>query len=359
MRGPPFFTLQYLLITGLFFAPLAGHGADAGGKPAPPLAPLSRAALAPSLRAAAVRDGILLTWKDPGPNKIGRAGDTLVLWAGTTDGRKTEQWLIALRRGPAAASTDRKDRRVKYLSWGPVVTFESGLESIDLWVAGPADPASQSASPAPVQHARVRILADYLRLGLDQVAEFDRHMAENAAAAKREHRELPLGRLYALDQPIDPARIAEARPVAERIGFTPETSRAWVGGIVALQAFYDAVQSVPVLRQIGAIAIERPSLWKLAKLATGSKFGIGVGNLHSKPVDPRSYDLPPIVAPCFDLPFAMGLGKDPIVVGELIVSAPTPPLDVGAGILAVLAVNPHDHSRIVELVTLSAVRGPE
>ena len=69
-------------------------------------------------------------------------GDSEVFWIGATSAGTTKQWLIQLTRG-AISAKEQKDHRGKetsrYLSWGPVITFKSEVEALDLWIAGPVD----------------------------------------------------------------------------------------------------------------------------------------------------------------------------------------------------------------------------
>ena len=66
----------------------------------------------------------------------------------------------------------------------------------------------------------------------------------------------------------------------------------------------------------------------------------------------------PVKQECFSIPFEILFGNDPMVSGELAVTAPASPLDVSAGILGLLAVNPKDHRRMVQVVLISAQCGP-
>jgi hypothetical protein len=134
-------------------------------------------------------------------------------------------------------------------------------------------------------------------------------------------------------------------------------ARAWVGGNVALQAFYEVADDIKILHGIAAIAIEKPSVWKLAKVVTGTRFKAALGNGQSHSVDPLRYGLPAVGDECFNLGFSMAFGDDAMTAGEMIVTRPRPPLDVTAGVLALIAVNPRDTSRMVHLVMVGSQRG--
>lgn len=353
---------------GVWSGPLVAFSANeeaAEVAPPPHRTPLGAATLAPSLKAAALRDGISLSLDDSGEPAERRIGDAVVAWVGTSEGDSIRQWLCQFRRAEPTPKemkkAGRKRQQLKYLSWGPVISFESAMEYIDLWIAGPVDPAvapPNTAEPAETRRLRIRMPGDYLRLGLDRSALVDMHIAKFMRAAHLANEDVNLGQIYAMERPIKPEAIAYAKPVAERIGFTPEMARAWIGGNVALQAFYDVADDIKVLHRIAEIAVDNPSVWKLAKLATGTRFKASLGNGQSRPVDPVRYGLPPVSYECFNLGFSMLFGDDPMTSGEMIVTRPRPPLDVTAGVLALLAVNPKDTSRMVHVVVIAMQHGP-
>ncbi len=340
--------------------------ANAGGAatPAAHRTPLGSAVLAPSLKAAAQRDGISLAFEKPTESEEPLVGDAVLVWVGTSEGEVNRQWLVQFRRARSTQKeqkkAERKQQQLKYLSWGPVIAFESDAEVLDLWVAGPVDTAdtpSDSAESVKTRRLRVSVPGDYLRLGLDRSALVDMHLAKFVRMARQAREDASLGQIYAMERPIKPAAMAYAKPVADRIGFTPEMARAWIGGNVALQAFYDVADDIKILRGIAEIAVEKPSIWKLAKVVTGTHFKAALGNGQSHSVDPLRYGLPAVSYECFTLGFSMAFGDDPMTSGEMIVTRPIPPLDVTAGVLALLAVNPNDTSRMVHMVVIGSARG--
>lgn len=340
----------------------------------PPLeAPLAQAKLAPALEAAAARDEIQL-FHIEGAESEPRVGDYTVAWVGATNGEVARQWLVQFRRSPATAREQQlaRDRPLKkYLSWGPVVVFRSEIEALEVWIAGPvvvggsstvptlpADADPTPVAPAPTRRLRVLVPVDYLRLGLDDSLRVDEHIRRQRAALVKGDPGFHLGHIYSLEKPIKPESLAAAKPVAEKIGFTPQMERAWCGGYVALGAFYEIVNEVPELAAIANVAIARPAFWKLAKLATGTQFTTFLGGESSRAVDPASMGLLPIGSEAFDAPFAFQLGAEPIVSGRIVVSHPSPPFDTSAGVLALLAVHPKHPARIVQVAMITAARGP-
>jgi hypothetical protein len=335
-----------------------------GTKVIEPQPPLAHAELAPGLKAAADHEGIKLFFLDDlDDSRPPSVDDAVVAWIGSTEGGVTHQWLMQLRRSVATAAEEKSAQRpdiTKYLSWGPVITFKSKIEALEIWIAGPVD--SPSSMTGPVQSAKTRrmrvcVPGDYLRLGLDGTARIIMHIEQRARETQREHLALNFGQIYAMDSPIKTRNIGYAKSVADQIGFSPEMDRAWIGGSVALETFYDTIEHVRLLRKIASVAIERPPLWKLALLVVGTQFKTMLGNGQTHPVDPGAFGLMAVKLECFSIPFEIFFGTDSLVFGELAVTAPSSPLDVCAGILGLLAVNPKDHRRMVQVVIISAQRG--
>ncbi len=345
-------------------APLAAGAADGRSGSRPDDAPIPRilahAEVAPALKAAAARDGIDLSTCAPF-GEPPRIGDAVVLWAGSVDGQRFRQWLIRMSRAAPTPDERRahaaKERR-KYLSWGPVLTFRSETDALDLWIAGPVDAAAPAdGAAARVRRVRIFVPREFLRLGLDASARATVTFASRLRQAQAEDPGFRAGHLFALDRAIPPDEIERAKPVAARVGFTPELERAWVGGIVALQAFYELVDDVPELREIVAPALAKPSAWKLAKSVFGTHSRTEFGGGGTSRLDARDVGLLPVATETFGAPVSFAFDKDPIVAGVLVVTAPVAPLDLCAGVLAGVAAHPKDRKRVVELQVISTARG--
>lgn len=332
------------------------------GEPPKRVHPLANTSLAPALKAAAVRDHIDLNQRD-NAGAAPATGDSVVFWIGALHGGQSQQWLVQLTRGTATdkdLAAHRGRDKTKYISWGSVVVFHSEVEPIDLWIAGPVDTTktgeakSASLAPAAIHRRRVFVPRDYLRLGLDDSQRVSVFMARRVREIIKQEPTFKPGHIYALDEPIKPQNIAYAKPTGDRLGLTPAMERSWMGGYVALQSFYETVNEVPELREIAEIAVEKPSLFKLAKLATGTHFMTNFGGSNGQVVDPARVGLFPARDECFEVPYSFAFGHDAIVSGYMIVTAPAAPLDVSAGIIAVIAFHPKDSTRVVEMVAMAA-----
>ncbi|HEY4248893.1 MAG TPA: hypothetical protein VGM64_18865 [Lacunisphaera sp.] len=321
--------------------------------------------LSSALRAVAERDHIVLSTQEtqsvaPAP------GDGVVVWIGTARGPKTQQWLVELKREIATPEEQKANQGkdvTRYLSWGPVETFHSEVDALSLWIAGPVntnDDATSSPANTPppvVRHIRIFVPGDYLRLGLDDSVRANQYINHRTQVLLKEDPKFGLGHIYSLGTPIKPENVAWAKPVAERIGFSPAMERAWTGGYVALEAFYKLASDVPELKEIADVALDRPAPWKYVKLAFGSHFKTSLDGRRAQLIDPAKSGLLPVALETFQVPFSFSLDNDPIVSGVMAVTSPGAPLDVSAGILGLVAIHPKDQTRMVQLVAISATRG--
>lgn len=350
-----------VLFFGLF-AMANSRGATSSAAPPRPAPPLANVKFSPALKAAAERDHISLFKADSGA-ETPLAGDSTVAWVGASDDHGTRQWLIQLRRGvatPEEQKSKRTPERKKYLSWGSIVTFKSDVQALDLWIAGPVSEGDSTKENeiAPVKRVRVFVPADYLRLGLDNSVRVNQQVGRRIQALQKDDPKFNGHGIYALDQPIKSENIERSKVVAEKIGFTPEMERAWVGGFVALEGFYHLANDVPMLESIADVAANKPSVWKLAKVATGTKFKSSLGGAAARPVDPGKMGLAPVTTETFQTPFSFEFGSDPILSGVMVVTSPLPPYDTSAGILAILAIHPKDPVRQVQVIIVGGTRGP-
>lgn len=331
------------------------------------LRPLANVGLAPALLEAAEREHISL-FKTSGVTENSSVGDSAVFWVGTVAGEERKQWLIQLRRGaitPEEQKAHRAKDITKYLSWGPVIVFKSEVDALDLWIAGPvetpksADSKKQKEAEVRITKTRVYVPRDFLQLGLDDSERASSSITRRAKEIKQEDPGFKMGHIYAMHKPIRQENINYAKPVAARIGFTPEMERAWSGGFVALQSFYELASRVPALKDIADVAFKRPAVWKLSKLAFGAHFKTNFGGRDRGFVDSGKLGFLPVPMASFDVPFSFQFDKELIVSGAMLVTKPAPPLDVSAGILAILAFHPTDKTRAVELRAIASTRGAD
>ncbi|HEU5080337.1 MAG TPA: hypothetical protein VFT72_14090 [Opitutaceae bacterium] len=305
----------------------------------------------------------------PALSQTPRVGDSCVAWVGTANRGKHEQWLVQIKRAKATPAEIAKGSKhvTKYLSWGTSVTFDGAPEALELWIAGPVkmdkaldgENAQQSGKPVAIHHERTLVMSDYLRLGLDNSVRVDEFLRKRIGEELKADPKFSPGQIYSLEKPIKPENVKWAKPVAEKIGFTPEMAREWTGGYVALEAFYNLVNEVPSLREIAMVALDKPSVFKLAKLAFGANFKTYIGGPATMRINLNEVGLMPVGLGAYDAGFWFALDDDPIVAGAVAVTSPNPPIDTSAGIMAMIAVHPKDASRMVQLKIISAEAGSD
>lgn len=343
----------------------AAAGEPTGAPADRPLLPLANVELAPALKAAAEREHIVL-FKTTGVSETASTGDSEVFWVGAVSGKRRSQWLVQFSRGvttPAEQKANRTNDVTRYLSWGPVEVFKSEVAALDIWIAGPVDTSNgpdskdKASAPVRVRKARLYVPRDFLRLGLDDSERAASLINRRMREVSKEDPQVNFGHIYSMAEPIKPENIAYAKPVAARLELTAELERAWAGGIVALQAFYKLTEKVPELKEIGEIVFKKPAVWKLGKLAFGAQFKTNYGGMDRGFVDSGKLGFLPVPMASFDVPFSYQFENDLIVSGAMLVTKPAPPLDVGAGILSIIAYHPTDKTRAVQLMAIASAKG--
>jgi len=340
----------------LVLAVLSSRGADAG-QSHELVAPLHNQPMAEALRLAAEREGI--RWQDqltPAPEALPKPGDALVFLVGACDGKITRQWLLSMRRGLATkADREGEDHQVTMFScWGPISVFNADPEPLELTLIGPVQvkpvPEARREAQPPVKRTRVLVPGAYMRLGLDGTARSLLHLVEANRRLMQADPGYKQVNLWSRTSPMPMEEIRLYKPIAARLGWTVEYERLFVGGLVSLQSFYEIAKSEPQLREIAMTVINRPSAWAMAKAA----FGAGP---HTQfylndtlcQIQAREAGLLETGFDAYQVPFEMSLQGSALVNCMMGVTRPVPPLDVSAGILALVAFHPKDTRRVIEL----------
>jgi len=322
--------------------------------------PLHGQAIAQALLARAEREG--LRWQDkvpPASEAKPRVGDSVVVLVGACDGEITRQWLLQLKRVPAtAADKSAEDHQISLFScWGPVSVFNADPEPLEVTMIGPVQvkPGPRPGKEVRVELTRTRVLVPgaFMRLGLDGTARSCIRLMEASRRLMKEDPSFKPVNLWSRTSPVPADQLRLYKPIAARLGRTPEDERLFVGGLVSLQSFYEIAKSDPVLRDIAMTVINRPSAWALAK----SAFGAGPNtqfflNDSLCPLKASEAGLLEVGAEVFQVPFEMSLQGTALVDCFMAVTRPVPPLDVSAGILALVAFHPKDPGRVIELKLL-------
>lgn len=340
----------------LVLAVVSSGGTDAG-KSHEVVAPLHNQPMAEALRLAAEREGI--RWQDKlelVPEALPRPGDSLVLLVGACDGEITRQWLLSMRRGLATkADSEGADHQVSMFScWGPVSVFNANPEPLELTLIGPVQvnpvPGPRREAQPPVKRTRVLVPGAYMRLGLDGTARSLLHLMEANRRLMKDDPDYRRVNLWSRTSPVPAEEIRLYKPIVARLGWTIGQERLFVGGLVSLQSFYEIAKSVPELREIAMTVINHPSVWAMAKAAFGAgphtQFYL---NETLCPLQAREAGLLETGFEAYQIPFEMSLQDSTLVNCMMGVTRPVPPLDVSAGILALVAFHPKDARRVIEV----------
>ena len=111
----------------------------------------------------------------------------------------------------------------------------------------------------------------------------------------------------------------------------------------------------PGLREICEQVVAKPTLWNLMKLATGTHFMTRMA--EGREINPTGSGLLQVSTPAYQNSVTFSFDKEAMVYADMVVTRPRPPLDTSAGIIAMIAVHPKEHKRVVQMVLIGTERG--
>jgi hypothetical protein len=192
-----------------------------------------------------------------------------------------------------------------------------------------------------------------MRLGLDGTARSCIRLMEATRRLMADDPQYKPVSLWSRTSPVPVQEIRLYKPIAAKLGRTPEDERLFVGGLVSLQSFYEIARGEPVLREIAMTVINKPSVWSMAKAA----FGAGPNtqfflNDTLCRIRPAEFGLLDPGLETYQVPFEMSLQGTTLVNCFIAVTRPVPPLDVSAGIIGLVAFHPKDIRKVIELKLL-------
>lgn len=325
------------------------RGAEAGPTPAAGSPPL--AAPLPGVVAYAAKRSLPLAGVERDATRAtALPGDEVIALITLFKAGATDQWLGRFRVvEPDAGERAAKDAEiVLHSTTGAKHVFTSAVSVIEMQLAGPFHEralAADATGAVTEQRSRLRVRSDYLALGL-----------EHWYADVLLRNEVPQPRFLPNDYstaPFSAKQIAETAAIARDVGFTPAADRGAAGGGLALGEFFSVAQHTPGLREIMAEVVERPSLWSFLRV---SRVGVAFHWADRVKVVSR-----------FDAS-AWGWREVTVYRGAsllrlngrvaarvaLFVTAPQPPLETCAGIVAFTVESPDRPDRRVEMRVLAA-----
>jgi hypothetical protein len=295
----------------------------------------------PALRTYGEKHGLRLDGWAPLRTGDPRPGDAVVVLATFFDSGPPKQWLveIAVDVPPAEPVEKNGGGMTLYTSTGRTFKFPFSWIALKLLTIGPVVAGDRQPREPEVQHGLVRLNGEYLGLGIHQANEL--FEVERASGEKID---------YSFSgEPFEAQRVAEGKKMAERVGLTEASERAFAGTIPAMLEFFEVVRNTPGVRDILFQVLEKPSPWSMLKAVANRSMNIGFAfsSEGSGLAESPAWGSP---APAVRaVPMTLSLAERPALQFTLYATEPKPPLRASAGIIGLKAASPKNPSRYVVL----------
>lgn len=319
---------------GLALGILLSATAWAGDKPAPKPPEFRQVAPLASVREAANAAHFSLKGLAPAAAreklKAGDAVTTLVTW---TEGKKLKQWIIELE---AAELTEGEKKRGEdsirfYTSSGHEFTLGGGQAALKVRMIGPleqGDAGKRKATAPAIEQRRILVSADFLGLGLEQrpVIALRRKAVREANPKAKDVDGSIRNR-----QPFSAAEIAATqKQMAEAdpgLVLNEAEERAFIGSTMAMSEFFRTARRTPGLKDVLQSVLEIP-WWSIG---TSGEMNL---NLKALPLERElsaaSWGLPE-GQKVYAFPCRLDINGKPVLIFQLAVTSPQPPLTASAG----------------------------
>jgi len=269
----------------------------------------------------------------------------LALEAGGT----TQQWLVrvetdALTKKEQTLKPLRDD--VIHTSTGLHLHYPNTRTALRVELSGPFGGGSAPQPGAPEQ-ARSLVSREYLDLGIAQFCRSALQIAPRVQAAGITEY------FYSGSTSIPSAEtVARGKKAAAAFGLTPEEERLNFSVYFALRTFFEAAMEIPGDRHVLEQVVQKPSVWSVV-----SHFGVKINFTYGwQDVQVAPEGKAAVKQPVYLLPVRLSMNDVPAVKANLAVTEPHPPLQAGAGILAICAEHPTASDRRLFIRVLSARR---
>jgi hypothetical protein len=314
-------------------------------EPAAPLVAFARARHIPL-------EKIEIDRSQPSPRK----GDRVTLLITLVRGAAREQWVATLTSDaltPAEAALKPEPPAIIYTFTGQKLMFERTRTALEVYLAGPFSvPGTNEPSREPLEaHHRTLVTAEYLVHGVEPFCRSAVEVGPRMRARGWSDRDG-----YAAGfGPFPDAALQVGRRFAEKYQLTGEEERLENEAYLAMVSFFDTARGIPEFNRLAKTAIDFPSLWSLTK-----NFGLSSTMLFRwvdvSAAGPAGISIP---QPAYRFPLTVLLNQTVATRAMLVVTAPHPPLQVSAGILAIVADHPTDRTRHFALQVIAARRGSD
>jgi hypothetical protein len=309
---------------------------------------------APATRAVAARQGYPLggvRLGDPGGRAEPGDGVVALVCLSSLDGRLApRQWLIRLRL--AAQNAPAGTREVTYYdNLGGTFVFHSAVTIMELETLGPVPAGLGPGAPVDAKATRIAVNTDFLALNLSNAANVIFQMHERAKKFPGIAYDLGSGtsRFSAGD-------VEAGRGSLAALNLTLAERRSFTGSLPALFQFLDIVRGTPDLEGILLQVLDKPSVIDVFR--SGARANVNLNFMGAGPSVGREMFWQDPADREFDVVFlALEVFGKPALNVALYVTPPTPPLEVSAGILGVVAWSPSKPDKIVAVRVLSSAPG--
>jgi hypothetical protein len=265
-------------------------------------------------------------------------------------GGRRSQWLVyveVVASNAAEQAQKLPPPRVFYSSAGTKLQFVSSPAFVAVRTLGPFVESSKASKPVKTgdKEARFALNRGFLGLGLNHTA---------AALYALKHAKTDQ-RMWVRNAPFSEAEIVEGRKVAAALQLTPEQERGVIGGIPALESYFNVVQNTPGLSDILFDILDLPSAWSMIRNGGIKDVEFHFERERVEEANGAEWGVREF-GPAYHLPFVIKLNKQTALNLTFVVTSPNPPLLACAGVVGLLAEKPGQPQNYLTLRVVSARR---
>jgi hypothetical protein len=309
--------------------------------------------MAPNTETIAARKGFLLHDLTMGTDEAkAQDGDqvTALVSLSSFDGKTHPvQWIIRLKlakrpsvNSPQAGSTDL----IEYTNTGDSFTFHSGVSQMDLETLGRIADRTPPDLQLEVRSRGISVGTDFLCLDLTGAARTIAKVRESSGA----------GDLSVRPHSFTDDEVAAGRKFLATTKLTSDDVRSFAGSSPALHQFLDIVRSTPELQGILLQVLDKPSIIDVFRHGSSAALHIqylGGGKSDGRDLfwnDGKATDF-------YVLSFNIEIFGKPALSVVFYLTPPTPPLEVSAGVVGIVAFSPSNPGKVVVVRVLSSAPG--
>lgn len=280
-----------------------------------------------------------------------RPGDQVTALLTLTQGKQAKQWVLELTADELTQEERERppEAMTLFTRSGHQFSYGGGRAALKIRILGPVDGAGRKARAPAVQMRRITVSADYLALGLDQMA------AMNARwdGLLKQDPKLKVANNAIIGAPYPAQELAaeKASSKAGLIELTETEEHAMGGAMLALREFFTTAQRTPGLREV-LMSVLDVSWWSIMR--SGGTPTVSFNNLPIMLESPAAEWGLPAGEKVGVVWYAMEIDDKQALMVVLAVTAPRPPLMAGAGIVGFVARAPNGKGSVLTMRILSS-----